>query len=193
MTREQALAILLDAVGPRAVLVSTTGKTSREIFELREGRGEGHERDFLTVGSMGHTASIALGVALGTNRRVYCVDGDGSFLMHMGSLAVAAQHWPANLTYVLINNGAHESVGGQPTVGLDIDVAGVLRAVGFEAVDRLVDEADLRQALQARRPRPAAVVVEVRQSSRADLGRPTTTPAVNKTALMGFLSSGTSQ
>ena len=96
--------------------------TRERAFEIREARGQGHAQDFLTVGGMGHTGSIAFGMACGTDRNVWCIDGDGSFLMHMGSLAVIARNAPGNFKYVLNNNGAHESVGGQPTVAQQIDV-----------------------------------------------------------------------
>src|SRR5690606_27972436 len=130
-------------------VVSTTGKTSREVFELRESRGEGHARDFLTVGGMGHSASIAMGACLGTDELVYCIDGDGGFLMHMGSAPVIAQRARDNFRYVLINNGAHESVGGQPTVAFDIDIPAILRGSGYEHVE-LVSDAESIPAAVAR-------------------------------------------
>ena len=86
MTREESLEEILGSLNEDDFVVSTTGKTSREIFEIRERRNEGHGNDFLTVGSMGHTSSIALGMSLGTNKKVYCIDGDGSFIMHMGAI-----------------------------------------------------------------------------------------------------------
>jgi len=191
LTREDALAAILAAVGPDALLVTTTGKTSRELFELRESRGEGHGQDFLTVGSMGHAVSIALGVALGTDRLVYCVDGDGACLMHLGAVAVAAQQARDNLRYIVVNNGAHESVGGLPTVGFDVDLAAILRGAGFNPVSR-PSAVDLTAALSELRGQPrGALVIEVRQGSRADLGRPTTTPRENKAAFMNTLARGT--
>lgn len=191
LTREEALSAVLDALPPRAVVVSTTGKTSRELFELRERRGEGHGRDFLTVGSMGHTLSIACGMAAGTDRPVYCIDGDGSFLMHMGSAAVFGQHAPDNLRYLLINNGAHESVGGQPTDALAVNVPEILSACGFSVVEpaRTAEEIAAGLAAIADKPRGALMLL-TRVGSRADLGRPTTTPAENKRALMATFGIG---
>ena len=188
LTREQALEQILAAIEPDALVVSTTGKTSREIFEIRERRGQDHAHDFLTVGSMGHTASIALGLSLGTDRPVYCVDGDGSFLMHMGGMAVAASVAGPNFHYILINNGAHESVGGQPTVALDIDVEGVLRAVGFRQAlsAKTTGEVDAGVAVLGKELL-AALVVYVNQGSRADLGRPTIAPEQNKKDMMAQL------
>jgi phosphonopyruvate decarboxylase len=181
LTREDALEAVLEAVGPDAFLVSTTGKTSREVFELREKRGEGHSHDFLTVGGMGHSSSIAMGACLGTEELVYCVDGDGGFLMHMGSAPVIAQRARDNYRYILINNGAHESVGGQPTVAFDIDIPAILTGSGFEHVELVTEGADIADAVAriAARPR-SALVIETVQGSRPDLGRPTVSPSANK-------------
>ncbi|MGC3954894.1 MAG: phosphonopyruvate decarboxylase [Propionicimonas sp.] len=191
LTREAALEVVLGEIGPEAFVVSTTGKTSREVFEIRERRGEGHSHDFLTVGGMGHAASIAAGVCLGTEQNVYCIDGDGGFLMHLGSIPVIAQRVRPNFRYLMINNGAHESVGGQPTVAFDIDTAAVLTAAGFERVEVVRDEAELPAAVQrlAATPR-SALVVEVAQGSRPDLGRPTIAPAANKADMMAEFEAG---
>ena len=185
LTREQALSAVLDKLTDDDFVVSTTGKTSREVFELREARGEGHANDFLTVGGMGHTASIAFGAAVGTESNVWCIDGDGSFLMHMGSFAVIAQNAPDNFKYILNNNGAHESVGGQPTVGMDIDIPGVLRAVGFEQVIEAETADEIAAGMDILRAKGrAALILRTRQGSRDDLGRPTTTPQQNKQDMM---------
>ncbi|MGC4153908.1 MAG: phosphonopyruvate decarboxylase [Propionicimonas sp.] len=185
LTREAALEAVLEAIGSEAFVVSTTGKTSREVFEIRERRGEGHSHDFLTVGGMGHAASIAMGMCLGTDQTVYCIDGDGGFLMHLGSIPVIAQRARENFRYLMINNGAHESVGGQPTVAFEIDTTAILTAAGFEQVEVVRDAAELAVAVQrlAATPR-SALVVEVAQGSRADLGRPTIAPAANKGDMM---------
>ncbi|XP_052278718.1 LOW QUALITY PROTEIN: phosphonopyruvate decarboxylase-like [Dreissena polymorpha] len=116
LSREKALQLIIDGLGPKDVIVGTTGMLSRELYEYRVAREDGHERDFLTVGSMGHASSIALGIAIQKhNRQIICLDGDGSVIMHMGALATIGQHGPENLKHVIINNGSHESVGGQPT------------------------------------------------------------------------------
>jgi phosphonopyruvate decarboxylase len=184
LTRERALELALSAIDDDGFVVSTTGKTSREVFEIREARGQGHAQDFLTVGGMGHTASIAFGMARGTDRNVWCIDGDGSFLMHMGSLAVIARNAPGNFKYVLNNNGAHESVGGQPTVALQIDVPGVLRAFGFEVFEAQTEDEVAQGMASLERSRLGALVVTTRQGSRPDLGRPTASPQENKLAMM---------
>jgi phosphonopyruvate decarboxylase len=188
LTREAVLELAVDRIGSRALTVTTTGKTSREMFEIRRRLGQGHDRDFLTVGSMGHTASIALGLAMSTDRPVYCFDGDGSALMHLGSMAVVAAAGRPNLKYILINNRAHESVGGQPTAARTADMVAVLRAVGFGPVESVASLAELGPALgRLSEASGGALVVNVRQGSRPDLGRPESSPRANKAALMRLL------
>ena len=185
MTREGALTEIISNLSQDDFVVSTTGKTSREIFEIREARREGHGNDFLTVGSMGHTSSIALGMSLGTNKKVYCIDGDGSFIMHMGASAIVAHNEKDNLRYILINNGAHESVGGQPTLALNIDIKKILEAVGFEKVYESKTLNELKENLKEFRDKAkSAMIVYTHQGSRENLGRPTTTPVQNKEAIM---------
>lgn len=184
-TREDALTALLDLCGDD-LIVSTTGKTSRELFELRARRGEA-QRDFLMVGGMGHTASLALGVALGNpSKRVVCIDGDGSLLMHMGALPVIGSQKPDNLVHVLLNNAAHESVGGQPTVADRVDFEAISKASGYTyytKVDRAAAVAPAWAQLNLHRG-PSMLEVKIGVGSRSNLGRPTSTPESNKLAFM---------
>lgn len=187
MSRERAIEILLERLSDDDVMVSTTGKTSREVFEVREARNEPHFRDFLCVGNMGHTSQIALGIALGKpNRKVICLDGDGSFLMHMGSAAVVGDQAPKNLRYILINNGAHESVGGQPTVGFSTDFKRIAEACNFKSVSTASSEEELSQNIDEflEKDGPSMLEINVKKGSRADLGRPTVKPKDNKVAFM---------
>lgn len=186
LSREEALEVVLEHIGADDLVVSTTGKESREVFEIREKRGEGHDADFLTVGGMGHTGSIAFGMAIGCpQRQVWCLDGDGSLLMHMGSLAVMAQRWPSNLHYIVNLNGAHESVGGQPTVGRDIDIPGILRACGFSVVVEARTSDEIAEGMERLKAFDcAAMTLYTHQGSRKDLGRPTVSPRDNKGAMM---------
>ncbi len=190
-SREEVLTALVEAIGDD-VLVATTGKTGRELFEIREKRGEGHSHDFLTVGSMGHASSIALGMSLGTEKHVWCIDGDGAFLMHLGSSVVNAQQGASNYHYVVNVNGMHESTGGQPHAVANFDVAGFLRLCYGHVleVDRLEDVGKAAEALR-KSPGPNALVLRTHGGSRSDLGRPTTSPVQNKDALMKFLQEGT--
>ena len=165
---------------------------SRELFEYRTDMNQGHERDFLTVGSMGHASQIALGIALAQpKRRVWCFDGDGAAIMHMGSMAIVANKAPKNYVHVVFNNGAHDSVGGQPTVGLKIDLPAVAKAVGYSAAYSVSTKEDLISQLSILNSQlqkgPLFLEIKVKKGNRKDLGRPTTTPIENKEALMQFL------
>lgn len=190
IAREEAIRKVAASIEDTACIVSTTGMISRELFEARTAWNQGHERDFLTVGSMGHASQIALGIALQKpERKVYCFDGDGASVMHMGNMAITASMNCKNYVHVVFNNGAHDSVGGQPTVGLKIDLCGVAKAVGYKAtysVDSMEQlDATLTDVKNAEGP--VFLQVCVKKGNRKDLGRPTTTPIQNKEALMGFL------
>ena len=188
MSREEAIQTVAAALGEKDCIVSTTGMISRELFEYRTAMNEGHERDFLTVGSMGHASQIALGIALAKpDRRVWCFDGDGASIMHMGGMAIVASKAPKNYIHVVFNNGAHDSVGGQPTVGLKIDLPAIAKAVGYKATISVNNKVELVAALKNLSDGPILVEVKVKKGNRKDLGRPTTTPIQNKEALMDFL------
>ena len=190
MTREEAIQTVVAALGEKDCVVSTTGMISRELFEYRAAMNQGHERDFLTVGSMGHASQIALGIAMAkTDRNVWCFDGDGAAIMHMGSMAIVANKAPKNYVHVVFNNGAHDSVGGQPTVGLKIDLPRVARAVGYPHTYSVCTKDDLLDVLnEVKKNNDLSLIeVKVKKGNRKDLGRPTTTPIQNKDALMAFL------
>ncbi len=185
MTREEALKAIIDSLGDEDFIVSTTGKTSREIFEIREQEKSGHDNDFLTVGSMGHTASIAYGMAIGTKHNVWCIDGDGSFIMHMGGMGVIGANIPNNFKYILNDNSAHESVGGQPTCSKTLDIPCILRSCGFKNVYVAESEEEIKEYIEKMKHETSvALVLHTKTGSRADLGRPTKTPLENKKALM---------
>ena len=168
-------------------IVSTTGKASRELFEIREERGEDHSRDFLTVGSMGHSSSIALGIALHRKeKKVWIIDGDGAVLMHMGAMVVIGTKKPGNLVHIVINNGAHETVGGQPTAAGSADLTAIARGCGYEYAVKVSDADSLDRELALARERNILTFIEVACAigARDDLGRPTTTAKENKDAFM---------
>lgn len=189
MIREEIIQHIVKVSG-RDPIISTTGKASRELFETRVANGQSHKYDFLTVGSMGHSSSIALGVALNKpDTKIWCIDGDGAVLMHMGSMAVIGSNAPENMIHVVINNGAHETVGGMPTVAADIDLVAIAKACGypsavsvdsFETLDVELENAKLRNKLS---------LIEVKCSigARDDLGRPTTSVIENKKNFMDYL------
>ncbi len=189
ISREEIIRHIVAASG-EDLIVSTTGKASRELFEIREANGQSHKYDFLTVGSMGHSSSIALGVALNKpDTKIWCIDGDGALLMHMGSMAVIGTNAPKNLVHIVINNGAHETVGGMPTVAAKMDIVAIAKACGysnavcvdsFETLDAELNNAKVRNELS---------LIEVKCSigARANLGRPTTTALENKENYMNYI------
>lgn len=190
MIREEIIQHIVKASGEDPI-VSTTGKASRELFETRVANGQSHKYDFLTVGSMGHSSSIALGVAINKpEQRIWCVDGDGAVLMHMGSMAVIGANKPKNLIHVVINNGAHETVGGMPTVAGSINLVAIAKACGYPNAVCVDNFDDLDKELAAARGRNELSLIEVKCSigAREDLGRPTTTALENKQNFMEYLS-----
>ena len=189
MIREEIIRHIVQASGEDPI-VSTTGKASRELFEIREHNGQSHKHDFLTVGSMGHSSSIALGVAVqkpGT--KVWCVDGDGAVLMHMGSMAVLGSTAPKNMVHIVINNGAHETVGGMPTVAANIDLVAIARACGYPNAVSVTSYETLDSELAVAKAKNELTFIEVKCGigAREDLGRPTTTALENKQNFMEYL------
>lgn len=189
MVREEIIRHITDVTGEDPV-ISTTGKASRELFEIREAKNMSHKYDFLTVGSMGHSSSIALGVAQSMpDTKVWCIDGDGAVLMHMGSMALLGANAPDNMVHILINNGAHETVGGMPTVGGNIDWIGVAKSCGYPNAVSVDSFEALDAELIAAKKRSKLTLIEVKCSigAREDLGRPTTTALENKENFMAYL------
>ncbi len=185
--REEAIQTVLALLGGKDIVVSTTGMISREVYENRTS----HERDFLTVGGMGHASSIAFGVALNKpDRMVYCLDGDGSFLMHMGAVPVIASRALPNLKHIVFNNEAHDSVGGQPTVMGEVDLPALVKACGYRETFQASTVDGIRAVWSAFADcaTPCLLEIKVRTGSRKDLGRPKEKPYENKVAFMNFLS-----
>jgi phosphonopyruvate decarboxylase len=186
MTREEAIEEI--AACRSGIIVSSTGMISRELYELRDKTASGHERDFLTVGSMGHASSIALSIALQKQElQVICLDGDGAALMHMGSFAAIGTLKPRNLCHIVLNNGAHDSVGGQPTITPFIDMPAIARACGYTNFYQATTKEELKKFLAEKHEGLTFIEVKVKKGSRKNLGRPKTTPIENKEAFMKFL------
>ncbi|MBS1517250.1 MAG: phosphonopyruvate decarboxylase [Bacteroidetes bacterium] len=192
VSREKAISIILDSIGKNEIIISTTGKTSRELFETRKSEKAGHDKDFLTVGSMGHCSQIALGIALNKrDKNIFILDGDGAVLMHMGALAVIGTQAPGNIRHIILNNGAHESVGGQPTAGFGISFTEIADACGYtmcllaETEEQIRAEAEVLKNAKG----PALLEIRINKNSRSDLGRPDSSPAENKKLLMDRLRS----
>ena len=192
MKREEAIERIMCAAPENAAFVSTTGMASRELYELREKHGQGHERDFLTVGSMGHASQIALSVSMQkSDRPIFVLDGDGAAIMQMGGMAIIGSRRPKNLVHIVLNNGSHDSVGGQPTIGLEIDLPAIAGACGYENVLSADTAAKLDAALKNAEigKKLTFVQVKVAKGARKDLGRPKSAPIENKQVLMDFLKS----
>lgn len=189
MIREEIINHIVD-VTENDPIISTTGKASRELFEIRTERNQPHKYDFLTVGSMGHSSSIALGVAINKpNEKIWCIDGDGSALMHMGAMAVVGSNSPNNLVHIVINNEAHETVGGMPTVANNIDLVAIAKACGYSYSVSVNNFKDLDEELKKVKLLNELCFIEILSSigARDDLGRPTTTALENKENFMKFL------
>lgn len=189
MPREEVIRHIVRVSGEDPV-ISTTGKASRELFELREADRQSHKYDFMTVGSMGHSSSIALGIALNRPKaRVWCIDGDGAVLMHMGALAVIGASAPSNLIHVVMNNGSHETVGGMPTVAGTMNLTALARACGYPNAVCVHTLEDLDRELEAAKRRNELSLIEAACSigARSDLGRPTTGALENKKRFMEYL------
>lgn len=189
MVREEIIRHIVEVSGEDPI-ISTTGKASRELFEIREEKGQGHRYDFLTVGSMGHSSSIALGVALQKeDLKIWCIDGDGAALMHMGAMALLGTNSPSNMVHILINNEANETVGGMPTVASKIDFCGIARACGYLNTVNVGTYEELDRELNIAKKGSELSFIEVKCSigGREDLGRPTTTAVENKEGFMEYL------
>lgn len=188
LTREEAIIKVIETLPRNVPLVATTGMTSRELFERRKAEGSGHQRDFLTVGGMGHAGQIAAGIAMALPKTpVACLDGDGAVLMHMGGLAISAKC--QNLVHIVLNNGVHDSVGGQPTRARDISLGTIARACGYKVIESVVTEDDISRAVARMLASHSSSFLEIICSPghRTNLGRPDRTPADNKADFMNFL------
>lgn len=189
MLREEIIKHIVKASGEDPI-ISTTGKASRELFEIREAHNQSHKYDFLTVGSMGHSSSIALGVAINKpEQRIWCIDGDGAVLMHMGAMAVIGANKPNNFVHIVINNGAHETVGGLPTVAGQIDLVSIAKACGYPYAVKVDNYNDLDTELERAKSKKQLSFIEVKSGlgARENLGRPTTSALENKNGFMDYL------
>lgn len=133
--REEAIELVLNIMPKDTIYVATTGRATRELYFLREKRGEGHSCDFLNLGSMGHASSVAFSLALeNKHRKVVCFDGDAAALMHMGAFSMVSKYKLPNFLHIILNNGAHESVGGQPSAGMDVDFTRIAQGAGYHTI-----------------------------------------------------------
>tara|TARA_B100001059_G_C17762633_1_gene543736 strand:+ start:96 stop:1223 length:1128 start_codon:yes stop_codon:yes gene_type:complete len=186
LLREDVLDLILNSKIKDEIFITTTGKTSREFYELRKKKNKKLKKDLLVVGSMGHTSQIALGIAMFKNSDVYCLDGDGSILMHMGSLAINGTSKEKNFKHIILNNGSHESVGGQPTVGKQIDLSKIAKYCGYKMVKKIFTLEELKDGIEWIRLNNGPILLEIiiENGSRPNLGRPKESPVENKINFM---------
>lgn len=191
LTREDAIKTVVDNLDEPDVVVSTTGKSSRELYEYRDRVNGDHSKDFLTVGSMGHCSQIAMGIALAKpDRQIYCFDGDGAAIMHMGAMAIIGSCKLKNFKHILFNNGCHDSVGGQPTCGFMVSFTGIAKACGYTLALQAETEKEIDDKMKVIKSATGPVMLEIRvkKGAREGLGRPKVPPKENKTSFMRFLS-----
>ena len=191
MLREEAMVTVLNKLSSEVVIVSTTGKTSRELFEYRKRLSQSHQNDFLTVGSMGHCSQIALSISMHSSKKTVCFDGDGALIMHMGSMGIIGSQNQTKFYHLVFNNGAHESVGGQPTVGFNINFTNIALSCGYKHAFSFSEKNELTNELDniLELDGPVFIEILVKKGSRSDLGRPTNTPLENKDLFTKFIRS----
>ena len=184
--REEAIERVVDNSHSNDIFVASTGMIGRELFEIRKRRGQTHASDFLTVGGMGHASQIACSIASALpDRRVICLDGDGALLMHTGGMAECARQ--PNLMHIILNNGAHDSVGGQPTVAFNINLQKVAEGFGYANIINATSASEIKNALDRRAAGSMFLEVRCKRGNRKDLGRPDIAPNQNLTEFIQFL------
>lgn len=191
LQREEAVKIILNNLTDDEIIVSTTGMISREVFEYRKNNNQGHEKDFLTVGSMGHCSQIALGISLiKKDRQVFILDGDGAVIMHMGSLAVTADKGGENFKHIILNNGAHDSVGGQPTLAFKINLSKIAESCGYRQVITAQTSEEIKEKiLELKKCKgPSLLEIKISKGFTNIPGRPDISPADNKKNFIKYLS-----
>lgn len=184
--REAAIEIVVDNSQPSDIFVASTGMIGRELFEIRKRRAQSHATDFLTVGGMGHASQIACSIAAALpKRRVICLDGDGALLMHTGGMAECAQQ--SNLLHVVLNNGAHDSVGGQPTMAFGVDLQKIADGFGYFNIEKLTTSVEINKALGSFLSGSTFLEIRCKRGNRKDLGRPDRAPKQNLNEFIQFL------
>ncbi len=186
MSREDAIKIIVEEIEEGAI-ISTTGKCSRELYEYRKLRGE-KGKDFLTVGSMGCSASIAFGAAISQpGKKFYIFDGDGAILMQMGTLSTIGAYKPRNINHIIFDNSSYDSTGGQPTNSSKVSFGEIALACGYQNAYEVKNKDELIKKIGECYEGPNMIIVKVKEGSRKDLGRPESTPIENKKEFMEFL------
>jgi phosphonopyruvate decarboxylase len=193
LSREEAVSVIAESINDKDIIVSSIGKMSRELFEYRDKKNQKHNKDLLIVGGMGHAASVAAGIALQKQKlRVFCLDGDGSIIMHMGVLTTIGTNKPNNFTHVVLNNGLHDSVGGQPSSGLKIDLKSIVLGCGYRKYYKVTNKKELKNVIKKTESIKGPIMIEVliKPGARKALVRPNIHPRENKTTFQSFIKKG---
>lgn len=188
LSREDAISTVIQISSEDDVFVSTTGMASRELYELREKLNHSHNQDFLTVGGMGHASSISYGLSLALpEKTITCLDGDAALLMHAGSLSNSSN--ANNILHIVLNNGCHDSVGGQPSMGAIINLANVAKSMGYANTSTVKSAEDLENTISDFKQKRGSSFIEVlcRPGNRSNLGRPKESPRQNLSEFMNAL------
>ena len=184
--RTEALKCISDLADKHTIMLATTGKTGRELFEV-----EDKPNNLYMVGSMGCISSLGLGLAMvRTDKKVITIDGDGAALMRLGAFATNAYYQPSNLLHVLLDNNAHDSTGGQATVSHIIDFAGLAAAASYPVSLEVNGLVELKEAIEQWKQKPVLTFIhaKIAKGSPAELGRPTVKPFEVKDRLVKFIS-----
>ncbi|UCH72495.1 MAG: phosphonopyruvate decarboxylase [Thermoplasmatales archaeon] len=189
ISREEALKTILKNLDGDEVIVSTTGKISRELFENRTKKDE-CSHDFYNIGAMGCAQSIALGISLQKkNKKVFVFDGDGSVLMQMGALATIGYHSPKNFYHIIFDNQSHDSTGGQPTYSDAVYLDEIAKACNYKNFEVVRDKSSLEKMIKKLKKNegPFMLVIKVKKGARKNLGRPTMPPKKHKERFMKYI------
>lgn len=190
LSRERAIDLLLDGCNEDDVLICTTGKASRELYDLNQNKPAPLPKIFYSIGGMGLANQIALGIDLQKRFRIIMLDGDGAMLMHLGTAATIGQLASENYIHIVLNNGCHESVGGQPTEGFDIDLCHIASACGYRDVTLVTNEQQLQDWIAGPLNKPGKKFLEIRMNAtcRDKLPRVSGPFTERKELLMSMLS-----
>jgi len=191
LTRETAMECIIDSIPEDSICVATTGRAARELHALRDFKKMGHDRDFLNVGAMGHASSIATGIAISKkDNLVVCFDGDAGAIMHLGSFTTSGLIKQNNLLHIVLNNGAHESVGGQPSAGFNSNLTGIAKNSGYNTIDSPVKtKEELEDAVKKalKNSGPNFIEVFIRKGMRSEMPKLIVDHKALKNSLMSSL------
>ncbi len=172
--RKEVLDELLKQIKKKTKIISTTGFTSREIYQLRKEKNYQNGKDFYMVGGMGHAGMVSLGVAINEKNQIICLDGDGSILMHMGSLKTQGLFGRKNFKHILLNNNCHESVGEQDTFAEGTNFPKLCKMLGYKNVFEISYKKDLKKKLNSflKSNGPSFLEIKIRTGTLKNLIRP---------------------